>query len=64
MQSIYLNLIKELAVKLWQVHVEIMDEEILFFQETCKEKCVLPYLMGWLCPAADLLHSSVFSNQH
>lgn len=37
---LYLNLIKELEVKLWQVHVKIMDEEILFSQKTHKEKSV------------------------
>lgn len=62
---LYLNLIKEFAVKLWQLQVEIMDEEILFSQKTPKEKSVsFRALMGWLCPAADLLHSSVVGKQH
>lgn len=52
-------------MKLWQLQVEIMDEEILFSQKTRKEKSVsFRALMGWLCPAADLLHSSVVGKQH
>lgn len=61
----YLNLIKEFAVKLWPLHVEIIDEEILLSQKTGKGKSVsFLTLMGWLCPAADLLHSSVVGKQH
>lgn len=59
----YLNLTKKVAVKLWQLHVEVMDEEILFSQKAPSKKSVsFLTLMGWLCPAADLLNSSVIGS--